>query len=96
VSEDDWEPDNESDFELDNGIEALEILGCRDVSAIPIVPGSNQPTRRSIKQSEKGFMMVSAMEARRSRANKRMWDRMGHYVITRFNVLLDQEYHLEK
>jgi hypothetical protein len=37
-SEDDWEPDNESDMELDNGSEASETLEQRNVSATPNVP----------------------------------------------------------
>jgi hypothetical protein len=37
-SEDDWEPDNESNMELDNGSEASETLEQRNVSATPNVP----------------------------------------------------------
>jgi hypothetical protein len=43
VSEDDWEADNDSDMELDNGSEDSEIPEVRDVSAAPNFPGLIRP-----------------------------------------------------
>jgi hypothetical protein len=42
-SDDDWEADNESDKELDNGSEDSETLEVRNVSAAPNVPGLIRP-----------------------------------------------------
>jgi hypothetical protein len=42
-SEDDWEADNESNTELDNGIEDLETAEVQNVSAALNVPGLIQP-----------------------------------------------------
>jgi len=42
-SEDDWEPDDESDMELHNDIEDSETTEQRNVSAAPNVPGLIRP-----------------------------------------------------
>jgi len=39
--------------------------------AIPFIPGFIQPTRRSMKQAEKGLMTVTVMETRRNKENKK-------------------------
>jgi hypothetical protein len=45
VREDNWEADDESDLEQDNGIEDPETLAQRDVNATPNVPGFIRPSR---------------------------------------------------
>jgi len=84
ASEDDWDADDQFDIELDNGIKALESPEHRVVSASPNFPGLIWLTQRSMKQTQKGLMMVTAMETRRNKGNKKESDRMGQYVYTRF------------
>jgi len=71
VSEDDWEADNESDTELDNGSEVAETLEVRNVSAAPNVPGLIQPIRQSKKTVEKTLVTVNIMEMRRNKWMKK-------------------------
>jgi len=66
------------------------------VSAAPSVPGLIRPTWRSMTQAQKGLMMVTALDRRRNQGNKKKYDRMGHWVYTRFYMLVDGEFHLEK
>jgi hypothetical protein len=71
VSEDECEPDDESDTEPCKGIKASESPEHRVVGATPNVPGLIQPTRKSMKQAEKGLVTVSTMETRRNKGNKK-------------------------
>ena len=96
VSKDNCEEDDETNVEEDNGIEDRECPKHWDVSATSIVPGLIWPTLRSMKKAEKGLMTVTAMETRRRKGNKKKLDRMGQYVFTRFYMLLDQDFDLEK
>jgi len=48
-SKDNWEADNESEIELDSGIEDAESPEQQDVSAAPNVPRLIWPTWRSMK-----------------------------------------------
>jgi hypothetical protein len=65
-SPDDWEADNESDMELDNGSEVSETLEVWNVSAAPNVPGLIRPTRRSKEKIEKVLVTFNIMEMRRN------------------------------
>jgi hypothetical protein len=70
-SEDDWEADNQSDMELDNGSEDSETSEVRNVSAAPNVPELIQPIPQSQKKVEKAFLMVNIMETRRNKGIKK-------------------------
>ena len=70
-SEDDWEADNESDMELDNGSEDSETLKQRIVIAAPNVPSLIRPIRPSQKKVEQTLMMVNIMETRRNKGIKK-------------------------
>jgi len=70
-SKDDWEADNESDTELDNGSEVSQTLEVWNVSAAPNVPGLIRPIRQSKKKVEKAFVTVNIMETRRNKGIKR-------------------------
>jgi len=83
------EADDESDIDPNNGIKASESPEHWVVSAAPNVPGLIWPTRRSVKDAEKGLMTVRAMETRRNKGNKKKKDRLGQDVFTRFYMLLD-------
>jgi len=72
VSEDDWEADNESDIELDRGIEDLDSPVQQNVCAAPNVPRLVPPTQRSLRMAESGNVMVSAMKTCRYKGNKKM------------------------
>jgi hypothetical protein len=65
-SEVDWEADNESDIELDNGSDD-STPEKRNVSATPNVPGLIRPIRRTKKKVEKPLMTVNIMETRRNK-----------------------------
>ena len=71
-SEDDWEADNESGMELDNGSEVSETLEVRNVSAALNIPGLSRPIRQSKKKVEKALLMVNIMETRRNKVIKTM------------------------
>jgi len=96
ATDDDCEADIESDMELNNCIENPECPARRDVSVAANVPGLRRPTYSSMKKAEQGLRTVTAMETSRSKGNKKKSDRMGHYVFTRFYMLLDQEIHVVK
>jgi hypothetical protein len=70
-SEDNWEADNESDTELDNGSEVSETLEVRNVSAAPNVPGLIRPIRQSKKKVEKALVTVNIMETKRNKGIKK-------------------------
>jgi len=72
VGHDDWEAEDESNTELDNGIQAPTSLEHLDVIGAPNVPGLIRPTQRSMKQVQQGLMTVKAMETRRNKGNKKM------------------------
>ena len=71
LSKDDWEADNKTDVKRDTGIKDLEIPAHLDVNAAPNVPRLIWPTQKSMKQSDKGLMMVTVMETRRRKGNKK-------------------------
>jgi len=70
-SEDDWEADNASDMELDNGSEDWETPEQCNVSAALNVPGLIWPIRRTRKKVEKPLMTVNIMETRRNKGIKK-------------------------
>ena len=70
-SEDDWEADNESDIELDNGTEESETPALQNVSAAPNVLGLIRPILRSKKMVKKALLMVNIMETRRNEGIKK-------------------------
>jgi hypothetical protein len=70
-SKDDWEADNESDVELDNGSEESETPELRTVSGAQNVPGLIRPILRSKKKVEKALLMVNIMETRRNTGIKK-------------------------
>ena len=70
-SEDNWEEDDESDIELDNGSEDLESPVQQDEFAAPHVPWLIPPTQRSKKICEQWLMTVNPTETRRNRGNKK-------------------------
>jgi len=69
-SEDDWEADDESDMQLDNGIEDSETPEQQNVSAARNGPGLIRPVWRSKKNVEMALIMVSIMETRRNKGIK--------------------------
>jgi len=95
-SEENCMADNVSDVHPDNAIKASERPEYWVVSAAPNVPGLIRPTPRSIKKVEHWLMTVSTLKPRRNKGNKKKWDWLGQYVFTRFYMLLDREFHLEK
>ena len=70
-SEDDWEADNESDMELDNGREDSETPEHRNVSAALNIPRLIRPTRRSTQKVETALMTVNIIEIRRNKVIKK-------------------------
>jgi len=70
-SKDNWEPDDETDIERGKGIDHPESPAPRDVSAAPNVPCLIWSMRKSTIQSEQGLIMVTAMETRGSKGNKK-------------------------
>jgi hypothetical protein len=70
-SEDDWEADNESDMELDNGSEESETPELQNVSAAPNVSGSIRPILQSKKKVQKELLTVNLMETRRNKGIKK-------------------------
>ena len=95
TSEDNWGA-NQSVIELHNGIEAAESPDHWDVNAAPNIPRLILPAWRSIKSAEMGLIMVAAMDTRRNMGNNKKLDRVGQYFFNTFNMLLDQEFHLEE
>jgi len=83
-SEDNWEADNESDMELDNGSEDSETPEQRNVSAAPNVPRLIWSIRRSKKKAEKTLMTVNIMETRRNNGIKKKSARMRQCIFTKF------------
>jgi len=71
-SEQDWEADNESEIELDNGVRDSETQGQWDMSVTLNVPALIRPTWRSNTKAEKVLMAVSTMETRRNKGIKKM------------------------
>jgi len=68
---DDWEADNQSDIELDNGKEDLETPEQRDVNGAPNVPGFIQPIQRSKIMAAKVVVTDNAIETRRNMGNQK-------------------------
>jgi len=94
--EDEWEADNESDIELDNCIQDPESPEKSDVSATTTVPGSIRPTPRSKKLVGMQLMTVNAIESRRNKGKMNKSGKMRQHIFTRFSMLLDPEFHLDK
>ena len=67
VSEGDCAADTESDTEQDIWVEDPECPELRDVSAAPNVPRLIRSTQKSIRQAEKVFVTVNAIEQRRNK-----------------------------
>ena len=70
-SSENWEANNESDIQLDNGIEDPNTPEQLDVSAAPNVPRLIRPTERSKKQAEKIFLTVNTITTTRNQGNKK-------------------------
>jgi len=71
ASEADWEADNESDMELDNGSEDSDTLEWRNVSTQLNLPGLIRPIQWSKCIAEKTSMTVNIMETRRNNGIKK-------------------------
>jgi len=69
-SEEDCAADDYSDIEHTNCIEDPECPEQQEVSAAPNVPGLVRPTLKSMRQAEKIFMTVNAVETRRNIGGK--------------------------
>ena len=70
-SEDNWEADNESDMELDNGSEESETPEVRNLSVALNVPRLIRPRQQSKKKVEKALVTVNIMETRRKKGIKK-------------------------
>jgi len=70
-SKDDWQADNESDTDLDNGSEDSETPEQRNVSAEPNVPGLIRPIQRSTEKVEMALMTFNIMEMSRNKGIKK-------------------------
>jgi hypothetical protein len=87
-SEDDWEGDNESDMELDNGSEVSETLEVRNVSAAQNVPGLIRPIRETKKNVEMALVTDNTIEMRWNKGIKTMYDRMRQCIITNVHYVV--------
>jgi len=65
-SEEDCAADDESDIELNTGMEDPEHPEPKDVSAMPNVPALVRPTRKSKRQPEKVLVTVNRVETQRN------------------------------
>jgi len=83
--------DFESDIEQDNSIEDAQCAEQRDVCATPNVPGLIWGTLKSKRQAEKVLMTVNAIEMRRNKALKKMYDRMRQCFTSLF-LYVDREF----
>jgi hypothetical protein len=81
-SEEDCAAADESDMELNNGIEDTECPERQDVFAAPNVPGLVRPTRKSKTQSEMDLVTVNAVEMRINRGGKKKYDRMRQWFTS--------------
>jgi hypothetical protein len=70
-TEDNWEANNESDVELDNGSENSETSQQRKDCAAPNVPGLIRSIRPTKTKVEKPLMTVDIMERRRNTGIKK-------------------------
>jgi hypothetical protein len=95
-SEDEWEADNESEMELDNGSKDSETPELRNVSAAPNVPWLIWSIRRSNKKVEQAVLTVIIMETRNNKGFNKKLDRMRQCIITTFIMQFNQEFYLEK
>jgi hypothetical protein len=68
--DDDWEADNESDMELNNGNEDSETPEQQNVSATPNVPRLIRPILQSKMMVEHSLIMVNIMETMRNKGIK--------------------------
>ena len=82
-SKDNWEADNESDIELDNGIKDRKTPEQWIMSAVPNVPRLIQTSCRSKETAEKVLMMVNTIETRRNKGTYNIYSRMGQCIFTR-------------
>jgi len=70
-TEDDWDADTELDIDLQNGVDDPEGPELWDLSAAKNVPGLIRSTQRSKKIAGTALMIVSTMETRRNKGNKK-------------------------
>jgi len=70
-SKDDWEADNESDVELENGSEVSESQEVRNVSVAPDDPVLIWVIRQSKKKVEQALVTVNIMETRSNQGIKK-------------------------
>jgi hypothetical protein len=94
-SQDNWEADNQSDMELDNGSDVSETLEVRNVNAAQNVPGLIRPIPQSKKKVENALLMANIMEMRRNKGIKKKQARMGPCIITMFIMWSDDKFYLE-
>jgi hypothetical protein len=92
--EDEREADNQSYINQVKRIKDLENPAQWARSVALNVPGLCFPAGWWKIQSEQCSMIVDAIETRRNKGNKLKYDRMGQYTVTRFFMLLHQEFHL--
>jgi uncharacterized membrane protein YjjP (DUF1212 family) len=67
----DWKAEDESNIELDNRTEDLNIPQEQDLSSISNVPGLSWPIRKSSTNADKVSMRFNAIETRRYMGNKK-------------------------
>jgi hypothetical protein len=93
ASEDNWEADNESDIDLDNGSEDSETPEQRNVTAASNVCTQIPPIQQFQKKVEKWLMIVNIMDTRRNTAITKMLAILPQCIITKIIMLFDQEIH---
>jgi hypothetical protein len=81
-----WEADNPSEIVPENSVKETETPDQWNVCARPNVPGLFRPTQMLKINIEKVFIMLNPMEMRRNKGNKKMQDRMGQSILTRFII----------
>jgi hypothetical protein len=88
--------DDKFNIELHNHIKNSESPKHLFVSAVPNIPGLIWPTWRHMTQSEMLWITVTALETGRNNGKKKKYNTIGQFVLTRFGLLVDWEFHLEK
>jgi len=83
-SEDNFAADDEADIEHNNGFDGPACPVQQDVSAVPTVPGLVWPTPKSKRQPQQVLVTVNAIETRRNKAVKKMYDRMRQWFTSFF------------
>jgi hypothetical protein len=75
-------------MDKENSIEDPEFREQQDVSAAPNVPGLIRPIWKSKRYAENVLVTVNAMETRRNKGVKKIYDTMGQ-CFTSFFLYLD-------